>query len=76
MVKHALHRVCTYSVGSAQCSGCVVYGPSAMASIIGDRYFKSPLSSKNIPFLQLWLPQYENYRLLSVCKAWGCYAYE
>ena len=25
--------MCTYSVGSAQCSGCVVYGPGAMAAI-------------------------------------------
>ena len=25
--------VCTYTVGSTQCSGCVVYGPSAMAAM-------------------------------------------
>ena len=25
--------MCTCSVGSAQCSGCVVYGPGAMAAI-------------------------------------------
>ena len=25
--------LCTCSVGSAQCSGCVVYGPGAMAAI-------------------------------------------
>ena len=25
--------MCTYSVGSVQCSGCMVYGPGAMAAI-------------------------------------------
>ena len=25
--------LCTCDVGSAQCSGCVVYGPGAMAAI-------------------------------------------
>ena len=27
------YRLCTCIVGSAQCSGCVVYGPSAMAAV-------------------------------------------
>ena len=32
-VDTAISCVCTCTVGSAQCSGCVVYGPSAMAAI-------------------------------------------
>ena len=28
-----ISSLCTYSVGSVQCSGCVVYGPCAMAAI-------------------------------------------
>ena len=30
---NAISCMCTCSVGSAQCSGCVVYGPGAMAAI-------------------------------------------
>ena len=32
-VDTTISRVCTCTVGSAQCSGCVVYGPSTMAAI-------------------------------------------
>ena len=33
-VDNTISCMCTCSVGSTQCSGCVVYGPGAMAAIL------------------------------------------